>query len=59
MKFRLTVTAIREYEVDPCDYPDPNIKAMLKLDRELVDDDPDMLLDHPDTKREIQIEHVN
>ena len=58
MIFRLTATAVREYEVDPKNYPVQGVAAMLKLDRELADDDLDMLLDHPDTKRDVRIEDI-
>ena len=62
MRFRLTVTAVREYEVDPRDYleagkecitDDSNI--MTELLHELPEE---IVLDHPDTEWEIQVEQV-
>jgi len=54
MRFRLTVTATREYEVDPKDYPDPD--TMLETDRQIIADDPMILLDHYDTTWNVQVE---
>ena len=58
MRFRIIATAIREYEVDPANYPWKNVKAMLELDREVITDDPHIMLDHPDTRWEICVEDV-
>ena len=58
MKFRLTATAVRVYDVDPNNYPSENVKEMLKIDKEMIGDDPDVMLDHPDTKWKIKVEVV-
>ena len=45
MRFRLTVTAIREYEVDPKYYNTTDVEEMLKIDREAAEDDHLLMLD--------------
>lgn len=59
MKFRLTATAIREYNVNPKDYGDCTVEEMLAIDRAIVEDDLDLMLDHLNTKWDLKIEEVN
>ena len=59
MRFRLTVTQTREYDVDPADYPSGmSVEDMLLADHDTIVDDPDVMLDHPDTREEVRVELV-
>lgn len=58
MKFRLTVTAVREYRVNPANYSNSSVEAMLKTDKEVIAGDCVGMLDYPDTTWDIQVERV-
>lgn len=59
MRFRVTLTAVREYDVDPSNYPESDVDAMLAIDRDGIDDDPSILLDHAEIDWEVMVETVD
>lgn len=59
MKFRVTVTFVREYNAKPEHYPEGcSVGAMRRIDREAICDDPFIMLDHPDTRMEVRVKEV-
>lgn len=59
MRFRVTLTVVCEYDFDPSDYPGSDVDAMLAIDRDMIDDDPSILLDNAEIDWEVMVETVD
>jgi hypothetical protein len=60
-RFRLTVTAVREYTPKPANYPDvddDDIAGMVAVDQEALDDDPFVMIDDPNADWNVIVEDI-
>ncbi len=59
MRFRATVFATRFFETDSTYYPKGvTTEEMLVLEREILQDDHELMMNHPDTIWELDVQQV-
>ncbi len=57
MRFRKTLHITLDYEAHPNHYPKgASVQEMLDIDKDALDDDIYMLIDHPDAETETDVE---
>ena len=61
MKLKMTVTAIREVEMDPSWFPNhilPSLEEVIEIETLNIRNDPVLFIDHGDVKLDIKVEEI-